>query len=149
MKILITLSSPVSNNFLPLRFKYSGIAQWYSAGLRAGWLGFDSRQGLAIFLFTATSRPVLGPTHPPIQWVPGALSLGVRPPKREVDHSSPSSDEVKNAWSYTSTLPVRLHGVVLSWSTGTTLPLPCSQTPSVYVLPLMWDTAYTYIQNNR
>jgi hypothetical protein len=28
-----------------------------------------------------------------------------------------------NEWSYTSTRPVRLHGVVLSKSTGTTLPL--------------------------
>jgi len=27
-------------------------------------------------------------------------------------------------WNYTSTLPIRLHGVVLSYSTGTTLPLP-------------------------
>jgi hypothetical protein len=32
---------------------------------------------------------------------------------READHSPPSSAEVKNAWSYTST-PVRLHDVVLS-----------------------------------
>jgi hypothetical protein len=32
----------------------------------------------------------------------------------EADHSPPSSTEVKNAWSYTSTPPVRLHGVVLS-----------------------------------
>jgi len=28
------------------------------------------------------------------------------------DHSPPSSAEVKNAWSYTSTHPVSLHGVV-------------------------------------
>jgi len=25
--------------------------------------------------------------HPPIQWVPGALSLGVNRPSRETDHS--------------------------------------------------------------
>jgi len=31
-----------------------------------------------------------------------------------VAHSPPSSAEVKNAWSYTFTPPVRLHGVVLS-----------------------------------
>jgi hypothetical protein len=55
-----------------------------------------------------------GDTQPPIQWVPGALSLGVKRPGREADHSPPSSAEVKNAWSYTSTLPIRLHGVVLS-----------------------------------
>jgi hypothetical protein len=38
---------------------------------------------------------------------------GVKQPEREADHSPPSSVEVKNAWSYTSTPPVRLHGVVL------------------------------------
>jgi hypothetical protein len=46
--------------------------------------------------------------------VPGALSLGVKRPGREADHSPPSSAEVKNAWSNTSTLPIRLHGMVLS-----------------------------------
>jgi hypothetical protein len=50
--------------------------------------------------------------QPPIQWLPGALSLGVK--RREADHSSPSSAEAKYAWSYTSTPPVRLHGVTLS-----------------------------------
>jgi hypothetical protein len=44
-----------------------------------------------------------GPTKPPIQWVSRALSLGVKRPGREADHSPPSSAEVKNAWSYTST----------------------------------------------
>jgi hypothetical protein len=33
---------------------------------------------------------------------------------READHSPQSSAEVKNAWSYTSTPPIRLHGVMLS-----------------------------------
>jgi hypothetical protein len=55
-----------------------------------------------IFLFTTTSRTALGPTQPPLQWVPGALSVGVKRPGREADHSPPSSAEVKNAWSYTS-----------------------------------------------
>jgi hypothetical protein len=57
---------------------------------------------------------LLGPTQPAIQWVPGALSLEVKRPGREADHSPPSSAKVKNAWSYTSTPPIRLHGVVLS-----------------------------------
>jgi hypothetical protein len=39
---------------------------------------------------------------------------GVKQPVREVDHSPPSSAKVKNAWSYTSTPPIRLHVVVLS-----------------------------------
>jgi hypothetical protein len=45
----------------------------------------------------------LGPTQPPIQWVPGDLSLGVKRPGHETDHSPRSSAEVKNAWRYTST----------------------------------------------
>jgi hypothetical protein len=46
---------------------------------------------------------ILGPTQPPIQWVPGALSLGAKRPWCEADHLPPSSAEVKNVWSYTST----------------------------------------------
>jgi hypothetical protein len=49
-----------------------------------------------IFLFSAASRPDLGPTQLPIQWVPGALSPGLKQPGREADHSHPSSAEVKN-----------------------------------------------------
>jgi hypothetical protein len=57
---------------------------------------FDSRQGEAIFLFFAASVPALGPTQPPIKWIPGALFPGVKRPRREADHSLPSSAEVKN-----------------------------------------------------
>jgi hypothetical protein len=31
----------------------------------------------------------------------GSFSSGVKRPEREANHSSPSSAEVKNAWSYT------------------------------------------------
>jgi hypothetical protein len=50
-------------------------------------LGFPSRRGLGILLFTTLFRRPLGPTQPPIQWIPGALSLGVKRPGREADHS--------------------------------------------------------------
>jgi hypothetical protein len=72
-----------------------------------------SGRGLGIFLFTTTSRMALGPIQPPIQWVPGAPFLGVKWPGCEVDNSPPSSDKVKNTWSYTSTPPICLHGMVL------------------------------------
>jgi hypothetical protein len=89
-------------------------AQWYSSELRVGWCGFESRQGLGIFLFTTVSRPALAPPpQPPIQWVPGSLSLRVKRPGREADHSPPTSVKVKNAWSYNFTSPIRLHGLVL------------------------------------
>jgi hypothetical protein len=69
--------------------------QRWATGWTIGVPGFDSRRGLGIFLQTTPSRTALGPTQPPIQWVPGALSLGVKRPRREADHSPPSSAEVK------------------------------------------------------
>jgi hypothetical protein len=72
-------------------------------GWTIGILAFDSQWGLEIFLFTTASRTALGSIQPPMQWVPGALSMGVKRPEREADHSPPSSAEVKNTWSYTST----------------------------------------------
>jgi len=69
--------------------------------------------------------PALGPTQLAIQWVSGALYLGVKLLGRESDHYLPPSAEVKNAWNYTSTPTyalmvwclikrrIRLPGVVL------------------------------------
>jgi hypothetical protein len=49
--------------------------------------GFGSYQGLGIFLPTTASRLALGPMQPPIQGVPGSLSLGVKWPGCEAHHS--------------------------------------------------------------
>jgi hypothetical protein len=67
-----------------------------------GWRRLRNEE-LGIFLFTTASRTALGSTQPPIQRLPGAFSLGVKQPGREADHSPPSSAEIKNEWSYTST----------------------------------------------
>jgi hypothetical protein len=88
--------------------------------------GFDSRRGLGIFLFTTATRTALGPTHPSIQWIPEPLSLGVKRPAREADHSSPSSAEVKE-WvelylRSPNTPPWR--GAQWKRSTEITVPLP-------------------------
>jgi hypothetical protein len=80
----------------------------WATGWTIGVLGFDFCRGLGILLFTTASRTALGPTQPPIQWIPGIPSLG---PRREADHSPPSSAEVKNVWSYTSTP----HYVFMAW----------------------------------
>jgi len=45
-------------------------------------------KGPGIFLFAIASRPALGPTQPPIQWVPEALYLGKKRPGPEADHSN-------------------------------------------------------------
>jgi hypothetical protein len=52
----------------------------------------------------------LGPNQPPVQCVP-VMFLGVKRQEGEVNHSPPSSAEVKNEWSFTHTPPVCLHDV--------------------------------------
>jgi hypothetical protein len=59
------------------------------SGFESGWV--------KNFLFTS-SRPALGSTQPPIQWVPG-----VKRQEREADHSPPASAEVKKTWIHSST----------------------------------------------
>jgi hypothetical protein len=58
-----------------------------------------------VFLLSTSPRPTLGSTQPPIQWVTGTLSQGVKQPGREADHSPLTSAKVKNIWSYRSTPP--------------------------------------------
>jgi hypothetical protein len=70
--------------------------------------------GLGIFLFTTASRTALGPSQSPIQRLLRSLSLGVKRPGREADHSPPSNAEVKVCVMLYLHSPVRLHGVVLN-----------------------------------
>jgi hypothetical protein len=91
-----------------------------------GWMiaGSSSERGWEFFFFTTASRQALGPTQPPIQWVPGVISLAIKLPGREADQSPPSSAEVKNAWSYTSTPQHAFMAWCSVKSAGTALPLP-------------------------
>jgi hypothetical protein len=56
---------------------------------------YEHWRGLEIFLFATASGTALGPTQPSIQWVPEALSMGVKRLGRKSDYSPPSSAEVK------------------------------------------------------
>jgi hypothetical protein len=58
---------------------------------------FDSRQGVWNFLYSTVSGAAPGHIQSHIQWVGGAVFLGVKRTGREADHSSPSSAGVKNA----------------------------------------------------
>jgi hypothetical protein len=53
-----------------------------------------------MFHFSMLSRPALGSTQTPIQWVPGAVSPGVKQSGCETDHSPPTNAKVKNMWIY-------------------------------------------------
>jgi hypothetical protein len=68
-----------------------GVALGYGLDDRGSRVRFSAELG--IFLFITASRTALGPIQPPIQWVPGALSLKVKRPEREADHSHPYSAE--------------------------------------------------------
>jgi len=66
-----------------------------------GWI--PGRRREKAFLFTTASKPVLGPTQPPIQAVPRAYSPDVTRPGRETAH---------------------LHLASRLWMSGDTPPLP-------------------------
>jgi hypothetical protein len=68
-----------------------------------------------MFVFATASRPALGPTQPPVQWIPEVLSLEVKRPAIEAGYSLPSSTKVKNAWSCISIPPIRLHDAMFSY----------------------------------
>jgi hypothetical protein len=52
-----------------------------------GWTaGVRIPAGARVFNLFRVSRPALGPTLPPIQWVPEAFLPGVKRPVREADH---------------------------------------------------------------
>jgi hypothetical protein len=82
------------------RSRYS---DWLTAGRPRGRSSSTGR--VKNVLFSTSSRSALGPTQPPVQWVQGALSTGVKRQEREADHSSPASAEVKKMWFYTSSPP--------------------------------------------
>jgi hypothetical protein len=58
---------------------------------------------MRIHIFATAFRLALGSTQPPIQWVPGALTLRVKWLRHEANHSPPSSGEVKDVCCCSST----------------------------------------------
>jgi hypothetical protein len=67
---------------------------------------FEARLWKVVFSPPQPFRQTLGLTQPPVKWYRGSfrgLNYGF-------DNPRPCSTEVKNRWSYSSTLPVCLHG---------------------------------------
>jgi hypothetical protein len=52
-----------------------------------------------IFLFSTAFKSILGPVQSLICWVPGAMSLRVKWPECEADHTTQCRAGVKNVWS--------------------------------------------------
>jgi hypothetical protein len=96
---------------VPHYFNFATFSIYLLVGIATGY-GLDDRGvrvrdpvGSRIFLFFTSSRPALGSTQPPIQWVPGALFPGIKWPGRESNRSPSASAEVKKMWIYTSSPP--------------------------------------------
>jgi hypothetical protein len=88
-------------------------------------------RGERIFPLTSVSIPALGPTQPPVQWVPGVLSPGVKRGRGVTltthPHLVPRSRISRN---YTASPPKRLHGV---W---------CDSFSFYYCFETFWSTFY-------
>jgi hypothetical protein len=101
-----------------------GYLSQQSVWLQTGWPGFIPRQRQRISLLASASRPAVGPTQPPIQWLLGVLSLRV---KRSwgmmLTTHSHLMQRSRTSRSYTSPLPTHLDGMYqrqlyfTNWST--------------------------------
>jgi hypothetical protein len=93
-----------SETRLYLRFCFIG-----GAGIVTGYGLEDREVGVRVpvgsIIFSASSRPDLGPSQPPIQWELGSISSAVKRSGREADHSPTTSAEVKKMWIYVYTPP--------------------------------------------
>jgi hypothetical protein len=75
-------------------------------------IGVRSPAGAKDFPLSSVSRPALGPTQPPVQWVPGVLSPGVKRGRGVMLTTHPYLvPRSRMSRSYTSSPPKRLHGV--------------------------------------
>jgi hypothetical protein len=81
----------------------SRYSDWLRAGRRRGRSSNPNK--VKNDLFSTSCRLALGSTQPSTQWLPGALSPGVKRPGREADQSPPTNAEVNKMWIYTSTPP--------------------------------------------
>jgi hypothetical protein len=103
--LLQTLTFMETENGPTIYVRASNISgrQDTAVGVATGYVLDDRGVGVQVpagsRIFSTSSRPVLGPTQPPIQWVLGPLYPGVMRPGRQADHSPPTSAEVKKCGS--------------------------------------------------
>jgi hypothetical protein len=86
-----------------IRYTLRNESQDSAIGIAPGY-GLDDRRAGVRVLAEPASRSVLGSTQPPIQGVPEVLSEKVIQPGCQVDHSHPTSAEVKKTCASTHPL---------------------------------------------
>jgi hypothetical protein len=114
LNIIITVKNIISKKII-INIILSSMSQdsdWLQAGQSRNQSSSPGR--VKNFLFFTSSRPTLGSTQPPIQRVPGALSLAMKQPGHEADHSPPASAEVKENVDLYIHSPICLHGIVFN-----------------------------------
>jgi hypothetical protein len=106
---LTLITTRITSKYTSLRVQWSGVPVPVGAGN-----------------FSLHHRAQTGSGAHPASYPMGTRGsfLGVKRPERKADHSPPSSAKVKVCVGIYLHSPIRLHDVVLSSSTGTTLPLP-------------------------
>jgi hypothetical protein len=75
---------------IPARDSSAGIATGYGLDYPGS---IPCRQDFLLYVVQTVSE---APTQPPIEWIPGVISAGVKRPGHEADRSPPSSAEVRN-----------------------------------------------------
>ena len=101
--------------------------------------GIESRSGRD---FPHPSRPSLGPTQPPLQWVP-SLSRGVNRPGSGADHPPPHVAEVKERTELYVYSPSVSSWLVIGWTLS--LPLPVCRMEIVCAWNWRWvDAVHPY-----
>jgi hypothetical protein len=71
------------------------LMQWLAYGMEDQRIGVRFSVLADISLLSTEPGLSLGPTQPPIQWVPGALSSGAKRPESDTDDSLPCSADEK------------------------------------------------------
>jgi len=111
--------SLVSRRYISLLTKMADnvvsiVTSFYGLGVP----GFEYRQWQD-FILSKNPDSIWGPPRILFNWYRGTFVTAKRL-EREINHSPPSSGEVKNEWSYTSTPPVPLNSFVQrTWRTLT------------------------------
>jgi hypothetical protein len=98
--------------------KYPGAVIASAVGRAAGYVQDDRGVGVRVpvelRIFTSPCRPDMFCGPPDLlNRYRGIFPWGLKRPKRETDHSPPTTAEVKKKWVYTFTPPLSLHGAVL------------------------------------